>query len=193
MKIEKGYEALYCDNKRAREDVCNPVLVQKETKTVKRYLPSKKPFVTECTYVNPTRINVSLGDKYVVKDETYLTTLGSGDYLVHQSVRFKNCINKLGLGIKAYQYDNTPLGKTTVGSYTDLYTIREISQPYPTDNLMYPPKNVPNVSCLTMTPYLLNVDGELTLGLLALELDATGSRKASYTTGYKIPNRPLIK
>ena len=50
LKHDSRYTPLYCDNQRAREDVCNPVLVQKETKTVKRYLPSKEIFSTECLY-----------------------------------------------------------------------------------------------------------------------------------------------
>lgn len=50
LKVDSTYTALYCENTRAREDVCNPVLIQKETKTVKRYLPSKEIFSTECLY-----------------------------------------------------------------------------------------------------------------------------------------------
>lgn len=50
LKVNSTYTTLYCENTRAREDVCNPVLVQKETKTVKRYLPSKEIFSTECLY-----------------------------------------------------------------------------------------------------------------------------------------------
>ena len=50
LKTDSTFTTLYCDNKRAREDSCNPVLVQKETKTVKRYVPSKECFVTECSY-----------------------------------------------------------------------------------------------------------------------------------------------
>lgn len=50
LKTDSDFTTLYCKNNRAREDKCNPVLVQKETKTVKRYLPSKECFVTECSY-----------------------------------------------------------------------------------------------------------------------------------------------
>lgn len=50
LRTDSDFTTLYCKNNRAREDKCNPVLVQKETKTIKRYLPSKECFATECTY-----------------------------------------------------------------------------------------------------------------------------------------------
>lgn len=50
LKHDSNYTSLYCSNQRAREDKCNPVLIQKETKTVKRYLPSKECFTTENKY-----------------------------------------------------------------------------------------------------------------------------------------------
>lgn len=53
LKTDSTFTTLYCDNKRAREDKCNPVLIQKETKTVKRYIPSKECFVTESLVYNP--------------------------------------------------------------------------------------------------------------------------------------------
>lgn len=195
LKANTAFTTFYCDNNRAREDKCNPILIQKETKTIKRYLPSKECFTTESLYVNPTTFNVTAEvlSGYLTKEETYLTTLGSGAYLIHNNIRFKNCINKLGLGIQAYQYANKPLGNTTVGAYTDLYTIRTLSQPYPTDNLMYPPQSIPNIPCVLMTPYLLNAGSELSLGLLVLELNASGARTAAYTKAYTLPNRPLIK
>lgn len=195
LKTDPNHIILYCKNTRSREDVCNPILIQKETKTVKRYLPSNECFTTESLYIKPTTSNISADvlSNYLAKEETFLTTLGSGAYLIHNNTRFKNCIDKLGLGIQAYQYDNKPLGKTTVGAYTDLYTIRMLSQPYPTDNLMYPPQSIPNIPCVLMTPYLLNSGGELSLGLLVLELNASGARTAAYTKAYTLPNRPLIK
>lgn len=51
LKKEANYSCFYVDNVRAREFPCNPVLIQKETKTVKRLIPSDKCFSTEYSYV----------------------------------------------------------------------------------------------------------------------------------------------
>ena len=58
LKTDPDYTMLYCENTYSREDKCNPVLIQKETKTVKRYLPSAERFVTECTYAKFTNEGV---------------------------------------------------------------------------------------------------------------------------------------
>lgn len=51
MKGDTNFSFYYSDNKMAREFPCNPVLIQKETKTVKRLIPSNKCFSTEVKYL----------------------------------------------------------------------------------------------------------------------------------------------
>ena len=81
LKTDSTFTTLYCDNKRAREDSCNPILIQKETKTVKRYLPSKECFVTECSYATIPSASVQqpIGAKKVSSHGRYfLSSKGTG-------------------------------------------------------------------------------------------------------------------
>ena len=104
LKIDSTFTTLYCENTRAREDKCNPVLIQKETKTVKRYLPSKECFTTECKYTNPKyEKNSQLNNTVYKSDFIYFTTLGSGKY-IESNIKeiFANCLNYLGKDATKY-------------------------------------------------------------------------------------------
>ena len=115
------FTTLYCDNKRARKDKCNPVLIQKETKTVRRYLPSKECFVTESLVYKPMYSQANGNSiipncKGLVKDNFIgitnygtanprLTAIGSGDSLT--PIIPKLPLNNL---YKSYQFDrNIPV------------------------------------------------------------------------------------
>lgn len=82
LKIDSTFTTFYRENKRAREDKCNPVLIQKETKTVKRYLPSKEPFVTESlaypnSVVTSSTTDVSCDKGLYKQPFIYITNYGT--------------------------------------------------------------------------------------------------------------------
>lgn len=81
LKTDSTFTTLYCENTRAREDKCNPVLIQKETKTVKRYLPSKECFATECTYApipSANKLRPEGAFNKLCKGRYYLSSRGTG-------------------------------------------------------------------------------------------------------------------
>lgn len=194
LKIEKGYEALYCENKRAREDKCNPVLIQKETKTVKRYLPSKECFVTECNYSLPTVKELDLDNANVlIKDDfVYVTTQGTGNVSEIVDSMYKNCIAKLGVNIKSCKYANEIL--TRFDNYlfnTNFEKITCVSHPV-NDFYLYPVNLPQDKNVVVLKPYVVEEEGEVLLGVYIGEY-ANGVVKAHHFRKYLILNRPLIK
>lgn len=194
-----SYTALYCDNRMAREDKCNPILIQKETKTVKRYLPSKECFVTECKYIDypsiETTPSVLLDDVHDNK-LIFATTLGSGSFIATDCI-YTNCINRLKTKVNPYEYSNENLYS---GGYTQLipYTLG-LSDTYRGNNIYAMPKDVYNPSrYLNIKPYLKKINNELQLIVYTGEVTPnTGVYpkqlgKESWIA-YSLPNRPLIK
>lgn len=206
LKTDSTYTSLYCENTRAREDKCNPVLIQKETKTVKRYLPSKECFVTECLYYNSgvTMKTQSFIDTDISSSLTttknYITTQGTGKYF--EGI-YKNAISRIlnesNFG-KSYYLSNE-----TVVSCGDKYgmTINETGMfIYEIGNYVQKPNDplLPNSLQLPCNNYahvfyrLLNKDNELILAL-TVHLFINGKRDNSrfYYCTIPLPNRPLIK
>lgn len=194
LKVNSTYTYLYGENTRAREDVCNPVLVQKETKTVKRYLPSKECFVTECNYSSPTVKELDLANANVlIKDDfVYVTTQGTGNVSEIVDSMYKNCIAKLGVYIESCKYDNEIL--TRFDNYffnTNFEKVTCVS--YPANDFYVYPVNLPqDKNVVVLKPYVIEEEGEVLLGVYIGEY-VNGVAKAHHFRKYLILNRPLIK
>lgn len=205
LKTHATFTTLYCENTGAREDKCNPILIQKETKTVKRYLPSKAPFVTECKYIkaNKQKINHDILNNAVDNGRSYATTQGTGNYAVYgQSWRYKNIINLLNLElIQPYEYNNEGLYTNPFTSKVHTTFISEYSDGYIGNNLRFMPCQAYDVpKYLVFKPYIVAVNGELKLSIASSEVtrSVAGSSYASQLSksefaAFELPNRPLIK
>lgn len=84
LKMDSAYEYFYTTNFDSKSSKCNPVLVQKESKTIKRYIPSKECFVTESLTYNKSMTQSSTSevacDKGLLKlPYIYLTNYGTGN------------------------------------------------------------------------------------------------------------------
>lgn len=204
LKIDSTFTTLYCDNKRAREDSCNPVLVQKETKTVKRYLPSKECFVTECSYTNPGFESRSLTD--YANNNIYSRNFGiistSGTDINNVSVRnpYRNLIANLGIDeLIGSEYSEETLSEVST-SYdplpVPLFIKRVESTTYPGNNYWLIPEDVPkNINSLIYCdPRLNKINGEIYLYLYCAKYKNGVLDVSTQPVGrYKLPNRPLIK
>lgn len=217
LKIEKGYEALYCENTRAREDVCNPVLVQKETKTVKRYLPSKEIFSTECTrHSYKDNLKSEVGKCLAVSTNKLVTTSGTSTYATGgQGVDTYADKFILPGDYKWYDFDNTPLQV----SPSDMVSVISHSVKLPiirywggrcyhgagsttgSNGTLDGCQTITTVSDSTnvkqyeMYYALKAVNNELVLTVQTGIREANNKYQPSLTNvyDYKLPNRPLIK
>ena len=83
LKTDPTFTTYFSENKRAREMPCNPVLIQKETKTVKRYFPSKECFSTELLNYPYEKNHVEnlLGEYLAIQTEKTVTSNGTGSYI----------------------------------------------------------------------------------------------------------------
>lgn len=206
LKLDSSYTVLYCENTRSREDKCNPVLIQKETKTVKRYLPSKECFVTECKYVNMKKSSISYTDLYdnsIENGNVYSTTQGSGAYSgVMNGWRYKNIINLLRLStVNPYNFYNDGLYQSPFTS--NLYTTFSIE---PADNyIACNDKFMPRFAFdhpryLCFKPYIKVYNNEVKMCISSSEIikSAGGTSHSNIMSNqefysYTLPNRPLIK
>lgn len=206
LKVDSTYTPLYCDNKRAREDSCNPVLIQKETKTVKRYLPSKENFVTECKYRDQSnRVSQLRGvptfesQNIVAKNNVVnLTTYGTGSTLNVGRDIYINAITHLYKGYPTHLFNKDILlsqphytHPTTAHHNRSLFVPSTGNNDSPWGTLPINIKEVkPNVPLVLTKPYLIIENGELKLSIFS---EVWGPIHSIY--GYhKIPltNRPLV-
>lgn len=203
LKIDSTFTTLYCKNTRAREDKCNPVLIQKETKTVKRYLPSKEYFTTECKYVkmNNNLLSTSEMNNYHYKGtKVYSTTRGSGKYSKSTGI-FPNIINLLRIpNYKAYEYMCESLKESPVTSKENMSLTEQLGESYCGNTLSAMPTELYDVQkYIQLVPFIRLNNGEIELMLYSSELINSG--KIDYPKqmtkdcvyAYKLPNRPLIK
>lgn len=203
LKLDSTYTTLYCSNSRAREDKCNPVLIQKETKTIKRYLPSKECFTTECKYVkmNNNLLSTSEMNNYHYKEtKVYSTTRGSGKYSKYASI-FPNIINLLRIpDYKAYEYMCESLKESPVTNKENMSLTEQLGESYCKNTLSAMPTELYDVQkYIQLVPFIRLNNGEIELMLYSSELINSG--KIDYPKqmtkdcvySYKLPNRPLIK
>lgn len=203
LKTDSTFTTLYCSNSRAREDKCNPVLIQKETKTVKRYLPSKECFTTECKYVDMDRKLLSTSDMssyYYKGTKVYSTTRGSGEYNSHTGV-YPNIINLLRIpDYEAYTYKCEPLKNSPVTAKINMSFTEQLGESYTGNTLSAMPTELYDVlKYIQLVPFIRLNNGEIELMLYTSEVvdsgieDYSKQMSKNYVYAYKLPNRPLIK
>lgn len=219
LKTDSTFTTLYCDNKRAREDSCNPVLVQKETKTVKRYLPSKECFITECLYL-PYRKNASLNNGIImaIQKEKVVSTCGTGSYVANDEQGaikdYLHILPPLSDGSQPYDYSNEVIWiKGDVKDSNHSHTLRVPIVRYwggklynsigATNTLIDSCATLPLANEVLSYPryefygVLKNVKGELFLTIQIGKVKPLGKglpwTNNQSVLDYRIPNRPLIK
>lgn len=192
FKLDASFVALYGENTRARENTCNPILVQKETKTIKRYLPSNECFSTECLYVSPGKsMPIRSGKPIIDSDVIYITTLGTGKYNPYVNDIYRECVAKLG--IQYFKNISPKLCNETI-ELSNLYETPLAIRFMRTDFIDHPqedrgliPKEVPQqVTCVALKPFLTNVDGKLVMTLSARHI-SNGLTVNHTEFGYELP------
>lgn len=215
FKRDSSYVNYYIENVRAREQFCNPIQIQKETKTVRRLIPSKKSFSSEIYYYNKSYQESLYLNKDMLPDSLLsgfireLNTCGTGSYLSRREYSFmagqnKNYINSLNYALGSFVdtgiYTNEPLNsyKISHGESNDNVSMRMrlIGELGTNDNIFFgalPDTLSRNASnyCL-MIAFLFNSNGEVKLGIIADEFRNNKVYKEVYLT-VDLPNRPLIK
>ena len=197
VKLKTGdvYDVLYTKDKNARVSPCNPILVDKQTKEVKRLLPSKAPFSTEVIVHHPTCTS-QISDSEIILCQSphgFVTTQGSGSS-APTTEALRGLIGKLGLS--SYQYTNENVIKLPVTGFSqgharNMFVQRQF---YPTQLGCYEPKELGNVqNSLFFTWDIVNVNGTLNLKVFGYTLNSNNKVLMSIKRYYTLPNRPLIK
>lgn len=198
------YNYFYTENFKAREGECNPIIIQKHTKEIKRFIPSNKPFSTEVLVFDKSALQLSSRyeglepDKYYYKnDMMYATTGGSGSMPVQLSNVYNNVINNIETdsAIKGYDFNNDILWTSQVSGQGNTF-VRQLSEDFYNNDLGTLPTvsyNVP--SYVVLKPYLYKTtNGELILNLCTSRVTNKGTILDSGSfRNFKITNAPLEK
>ena len=198
LKLDTTYTTYFTSNVRAREYPCNPVLIQKETKTVKRYFPSNECFSTEILYSDPKPTNGDLGNNIIYSYPLmFITTQGTGSFNNNANDYFRECLAKLGFTkYSPYDFTNDVIinYKSLIGvdSPTRFQTVECDS--YFAVNRNNIPKNFDfKGNFVALKPTLINVNNEVVLNVYARVFKNGVSSDIVEQKNYKLPNRPLIK
>lgn len=213
LSHDNTYTAIYCDNTRAREDKCNPVLVQKETKTVKRLLPSKECFTTESTkHSYKDNVKTETGEILYVSPNKVVTTNGTTK-LTQGNLGVDNYTDKIVLpsGYNPYNFDSSQI---RVSETDESYVSHTVQLPiirYWGGRKHHGVGAIASGldSCQTTTTVtdkegkqqyemyagLKKVNNELKMVIRTdVRLPNNNVPPSTYTNrDYKLPNRPLIK
>lgn len=190
---DSTFTTFYTENKRARENPCNPILIQKETKTIKRYLPSKECFVTECLTYGTTPTNDIQSKELSRCDYYYATTLGTGSYNKDRDW-YSECLGKFGLNLLSHKFTNDYLQTTADNKVSNIKFVKGLSQSYFNNNgWTIPTSPILNQSSMYFFPSLVCVENEIKLKTVFRELSPIGETSNKGILLYSLPNRPLIK
>lgn len=194
LKTNSLYDYLYTKNLASREGYCNPILVDKQTKEVKRLLPSTAPFSTEVLVHNPTTMSTPI-TTLIKGTDNVMTTLGSGSSCNEHDV-MRGLIGKLGM--ESHLYTNDTLNKLTYYPVSDHdQRTKIVPRQYYLHNYA---KNeisdgdVPKDMSLLAVAYDLVVTDSKEVAMKTLcHVIENGKRTEYITHTYVLPNRPLIK
>ena len=212
LKMDSAYVVLYGENTRSRESKCNPVLIQKETKTVKRYLPSKECFVTESTRLSYKDVaKAETGEIVSLLPYKIVTTNGTAK-LTRDDAGINNYTDKIFLpsGYKPADFNSSPIQVSETDSAVS-HTVQLPIIRYWGGKRYHGVGTLASGldSCQTITTKtdkegvrqyeiyagLKNVQGQLVLVLRTdIRLPNNSTTPSAYTNrDYTLPNRPLIK
>lgn len=203
LKYDSTFKLYFSENRRAREDICVPMLVQNETKTIKSYLDIKEPIVTEYKYNEFKGVSGTIPDfkDYVYSNLLQLNSLGTGSYLGAASMKYKASLANITQKPTHY-YTNEPIVKDIYKLYTaeDLINYRSgikyLSRGVTYNNDGYARLIVDSDSdannFVNILPSIINIDGELRLLLLSAHF-INKMHSTNEAIHFPIPNTPLLK
>ena len=176
------------------EEDCNPILVDMQTKEVKRLLPSTAPFSTEVLVHNPTTMSTPT-TTLIKGTDNVMTTLGSGSSCNEYDV-MRGLIGKLGM--ESHLYTNDTLNKLTYYSVSDHdQRTKIVPRQYYLHNYAkneIAGEDVPKDMSLLAVAYDLVVTDSKEVAMKTLcHVIENGERTEYITHTYVLPNRPLIK
>lgn len=196
VKLKTGdvYDVLYTKDTSARVSPCNPILIDKQTKEVKRLLPSTAPFSTEVLVHNPTTMSTPI-TTLIKGTDNVMTTLGSGSSCNKYDV-MRGLIGKLGM--ESHLYTNDTLNKLTYYSVSDHdQRTKIVPRQYYFHNYAkneIADEDVPKDMSLLALAYDLVVTDSKEVAMKTLcHVIENGKRTEYITHTYVLPNRPLIK
>ena len=194
-----SFTTFFSKNKKARENPCNPILIQPETKTVKRYLPSKECFSTEVLYSDANSETGTISDNNIIYSYPYMyiSTQGTGSYNTTTNDYFRECLAKLGFTkYSPCEFTNDIITnyKTTIGVDSPIRFETIQCDSYHAVNRNNIPKNFDfKGNFVALKPTLLLIDGEIILNVYARIFKNGVSNDLVEQKNYKISNRPLMK
>lgn len=217
LKSDPNFEIFFTKNKRARENKCNPILVQKQTKTIKRYFNNSENFVTEVSlypYESEVKTNV-IGEYLLIDTRKVITSSGTGQYIDKDINGSKvSYAGKIPLpsGMKWSDLDNSPIrvspsdDRSLCSNSVVLPVVRHWGgrsyayegnssaglDSYKTIDIT---ADSENVNLIEFYPALKTISSEVYLCVLADKRLPGNSEipRNSVTWNYRLPNRPLIK
>lgn len=188
------YTYLFTKRNEARNgETCNPILVNKQTKEVKRLVPSTKPFSTEVLMYNPTTTS-SHGNFICKSTEGLITTQGSGSVAPPDDI-FRGLLGKMGLD-ESYLFTNDHVVSLQTGSTMGM-PFRNCLRQGCYNSIYF---NDISVGDMPTTPTNfafvcpdLYVSGNELILVTRTSLFKNNVRNGYVFEGYRLPNRPLIK
>lgn len=191
FKTDTRFDYLFPENPLSK---CNPILIDKQTKEVKRLLPSTAPFSTEVLVHNPTTMSTPI-TTLIKGTDNVMTTLGSGSSCNKYDV-MRGLIGKLGM--ESHLYTNDTLNKLTYYSVSDHdQRTKIVPRQYYFHNYAkneIADEDVPkNMSLLAVAYDLVVTDSKEVAMETLCHVIENGKRTEYITHTYVLPNRPLIK
>ena len=191
FKTDTRFDYLFPENPLSK---CNPILIDKQTKEVKRLLPSTAPFSTEVLVHNPTTMSTPT-TTLIKGTDNVMTTLGSGSSCNEYDV-MRGLVGKLGM--ESHLYTNDTLNKLTYYSVSDRdQRTKIVPRQYYLHNYAkneIADEDVPKDMSLLAVAYDLVVTDSKEVAMKTLcHVIENGKRTEYITHTYVLPNRPLIK
>lgn len=191
FKTDTRFDYLFPENPLSK---CNPILIDKQTKEVKRLLPSTAPFSTEVLVHNPTTMSTPT-TTLIKGTDNVMTTLGSGSSCNEYDV-MRGLVGKLGM--ESHLYTNDTLNKLTYYSVSDHdQRTKIVPRQYYLHNYAkneIADEDVPKDMSLLAVAYDLVVTDSKEVAMKTLcHVIENGKRTEYITHTYVLPNRPLIK
>lgn len=178
---------------------CNPILVQKETKTVKRLVPSNEPFSVEyyTHFVDSKAISITSLEVLAKEPTLHLTSQGTGKYPDVEDMYNGSIANVMIEGLGSHIYCNDPLEYLNLfGNNRPIMRKRILAQYLTNDerDIVFSDSDAIPTKYVSMKPFLAKdpASGEIKLNVSFRGVTG-GKSTGHYERCFSIPNAPLIK
>lgn len=204
LAYDSTFKLYFSENIRSREDKCIPMLVQKETKTIKSFIDIDESVATEYKYNEFKGSSIDSVNFIDVKySNVYqINSMGTGKYLDSTAIKYKASLAHITKS-STYNYTCEPIKNEIYKLYNSNNTleyrsgIRYLGRKNTYANLaianMVEETDVDANNFTTIFPFITEKNGEICFGTLVdffINRKKTG-RSEVYL--YPIPNSPLIK